>query len=240
VCSAAQCQPNIESWPGCAANTNCCAGPGGGYNCNDAAPTTAAVQAIAAAGFPVYVVGVPGSAPYASLLDTLATAGGTARDPTGPGPQYYDVATTDEPAFQATLFSVAAHVAGHCTLTLDQVPPNPGLVNVFIDEQPLATGPGCILADSSESGADADAGDDAGADESGSDVLSSTETGDESGSDVGSPMQSGAGDTLFDGSSCNWVLQGQTVTILGSTCQSIMNGDVLDVRVVAGCPTVIR
>jgi len=64
--------------------------------------------------------------------------------------------------------------------------------------------------------------------------------GDDGGSDVASPMQSATGNTLFDASSCSWVLQGQTVTILGSTCQSIMNGDVLDVRVVAGCPTVIR
>jgi hypothetical protein len=30
------------------------------------------------------------------------------------------------------------------------------------------------------------------------------------------------------------------VTILGNTCQKIMAGDVLDVRVVAGCPTVIQ
>jgi hypothetical protein len=37
-----------------------------------------------------------------------------------------------------------------------------------------------------------------------------------------------------------WTLTGATVTILGASCQKITDGDVLDVRVVAGCPTDIR
>jgi hypothetical protein len=37
-----------------------------------------------------------------------------------------------------------------------------------------------------------------------------------------------------------WTLDGQTVTVLGQTCQSILSGAVLDVRVVAGCPTQYR
>jgi von Willebrand factor type A domain len=35
-----------------------------------------------------------------------------------------------------------------------------------------------------------------------------------------------------------WTLSGTTVTILGASCQQILTGGVLDVRVVAGCPTV--
>jgi hypothetical protein len=31
-----------------------------------------------------------------------------------------------------------------------------------------------------------------------------------------------------------------TVTVLGASCQKILAGDVLDVRVVAGCPTVTQ
>ncbi len=35
-----------------------------------------------------------------------------------------------------------------------------------------------------------------------------------------------------------WTLDGSTVTISGASCQEILEGAVLDVRVVAGCPTV--
>jgi hypothetical protein len=37
-----------------------------------------------------------------------------------------------------------------------------------------------------------------------------------------------------------WTLTGATVTILGASCQKIVDGDVLDVRVVVGCPTALR
>jgi hypothetical protein len=259
ACGAAQCELDIESTSGCNTTTNCCAGPGGNLDCLDADPTTSAVQTLAASGFPVYVVGIPGSAPYATLLDTLAQVGGTARDPTGAGPQYYNVATTDEPAFQAALFQVAAKVAGSCTLTLDAVPPNPSLVNVFLDEQPLATAAGCIDLDATEMGADdamppgdafavsdATTPSDALAQ---SDVIAASDATPASGDEVtpegareamppGEPvMTSEAGSAP---STCNWILQGQTVTVLGAACQQIMAGDVLDVRVVAGCPTLIH
>jgi hypothetical protein len=260
TCGAAQCELDIEATPGCATNTNCCAGPGGALNCLDAEPTTFAVQALADNNFPVYVVGVPGSTPYATLLDALATAGGTARDANGPGPQYYDVATTGKAALQAVLFQVAGKIAGNCQLTLDAVPPDPNLVNVFIDEQPLATGAGCIDPGALEGGSEAGA---PGGAEAGADAISSSETG----TDVGTPAANDAAlettlggeggfDATFDAadsdqdeasvvaspylSTCNWVLQGQTVTIFGDTCKKIMAGDVLDVRVVAGCPTVIQ
>jgi hypothetical protein len=238
ACGAAQCELDIESTSGCNTSTNCCAGPGGNLDCLDADPTTSAVQSLAASGFPVYVVGIPGSAPYATLLDTLAEAGGTARDPTGAGPQYYNVATTDEPAFQAALFQVAAKVAGSCTLTLDAVPPNPSLVNVFLDEQPLATAAGCIDLDAAVAGAEG--GPDGiapGDDEAPGDVEANAETGSDAMSSTPPVETPEGGSTALP---CNWVLHGQTVTILGNACQEIMAGDVLDVRVVAGCPTLIH
>ena len=37
-----------------------------------------------------------------------------------------------------------------------------------------------------------------------------------------------------------WVINGPTVTLEGTSCQSVLDGDVLDVRVIAGCPTVLR
>ncbi len=37
-----------------------------------------------------------------------------------------------------------------------------------------------------------------------------------------------------------WTLDGNVVTLVGSTCTRVMNGDVLGVRVIAGCPSVVR
>jgi hypothetical protein len=138
TCAVAQCTDNIENQPGCppGGTHNCCTDPnfGAGLACLDAQPTIDAVTAIANAGVPVYVMGVPGSAPYANLLDQLAQAGGTAR---GSEPQYYAVDTADEGAFYTAMSKIAAKITGTCTLTLDHVPPDPGLLNVYLDGQPL-------------------------------------------------------------------------------------------------------
>jgi hypothetical protein len=179
-CSAAMCTLNIESDNGCTpTGTNCCspqAMPGDPQiACLDAQPTIDAVTAVAGAGIPVYVVGVPGSEPYAQLLDSLATAGGTARSSE---PLYYAVSTADEQALLSAMSQIAAKVTGSCTLTLNDAPPDPSLVNVFLNGSAIP-----------QSGAD------------------------------------------------GWTLSGTTVTILGASCQAILDGDVLDVRVVAGCPT---
>jgi hypothetical protein len=182
-CDSSGCEWNIENvaaacTPG--GSHNCCADPAytSNLSCLDSQPTIDAVKAIAAQGVPVYVIGVPGSAPYAALLDELAQAGGTAR---ASEPYYYAVDTSDQSAFTAVISSVAAKITGSCTLKLNQVPPDATLVNVFL-----------------------------------------------------------GGTVLPQGGTNGWSLSGQTVTILGSSCQKIMNGTVVDVRVVAGCPTVYR
>ena len=89
--------------------------------------------------------------------------------------------TTDQDALFGAMSSIAAKIAGSCTLTLDQVPPDPSRINVYLDGQILP--------------------------------------------------QSGPG---------GWTIDGATVTILGASCASIASGGVLDVRVVAGCPTVAQ
>jgi hypothetical protein len=181
TCTAAMCTDNIENQPGCPpAGPDCCTNPnyGSSLACLDAQPTIDAVTALATAGIPVYVVGVPGSQPYATLLDELAMAGGTAR---GSEPQYYAVDTTDQAALYSAMSKIAAKIAGSCVLTLDQVPPDPSQLNVFLD--------GAVLP---QAGAD------------------------------------------------GWTLNGTIVTILGSSCDEITAGDVLDVRVEDGCPTVTQ
>ena len=178
-CTVDLCTYNIENDTDCPPGgpANCCADPNGGaFACLDEEPTVQAVGAIAAAGIPVYVVGVPGSAPYANLLDELAAAGGTGR---GDEPQYYAIDTADQAALQTALSAIAAKITGSCTLSLGNTPPDPGLVNVFFDERAVP-----------QAGPD------------------------------------------------GWTLDGTTVTIAGASCQKILDGDVLDVRIVAGCPTV--
>jgi hypothetical protein len=182
VCTSDMCTENIENEPGCppGGTPDCCLDPstGGPLACLDADPTIAGVAALAQAGVPVYVVGVPGSAPYAALLDELAMAGGTAR---GSEPQYYAVDTTDQAALTSAMSKIAGQIAGSCSLPLDQAPPDATLLNVFLD--------GKVLPQAGPDG---------------------------------------------------WTLSGSTVTILGASCQEIMTGAVLDVRVEAGCPTVTQ
>jgi hypothetical protein len=187
MCDVSSCGPNIEhvtaDCPPAGPNNCCSTNQLGPELCLDAEPTEAAVTAIAAAGIPVYVVGVPGSAPYAALLDRLAMEGGTPRG--GAAHQYYAVDSADQSAFSAAIFGIAAKITGSCTLTLSQAPPDPTLVNVFLDEEPLPQG-----------------ADDAGG--------------------------------------ANWTIDGTTVTLLGPSCQKVLGGTVVDVRVVAGCPTRYR
>jgi hypothetical protein len=114
-CPVTQCTANIEGAPGCPplGPPNCCADPtlgvGGSAACLDEAATISAVQGIAQAGVPVYIIGVPQSEPYAALLDQLAMAGGTAR---GSEPQYYAASSTDPSAFLSALSKIAAKITG--------------------------------------------------------------------------------------------------------------------------------
>jgi hypothetical protein len=180
ACAADQCIDNIEGYVGCPPGgpPNCCdPNVDGPLSCLDAQPTIDAVSAIAAAGIPTYVIGVPGSAPYAALLDQLATAGGTAR---ASEPLYFRVDSSDEAAFQAALSQIAAKITATCTLALSQPPPDPTHVNVYFDDQPIPADP-----------------------------------------------------------TNGWTLSGSTITLVGAACDEVMNGTVLNVRVVAGCPTVL-
>jgi hypothetical protein len=175
-CDATQCIDNIEGAPGCPPNgpPNCC--ESAPKSCLDAQPSVDAVAAYKATGIPVYVIGIPGSAPYATVLDNLAEAGGTAQ---ATSPKYFAVDTASSNDLLATLKKVAAKIVATCDFKLTAPPADPGLVNVYFDEQPV-------------------------------------------------PQAN------------NWTIAGDTVTLLGATCDRVKNGDVLDVRIITGCPTVIR
>jgi hypothetical protein len=204
TCTADGCTINIEGDQGCPPGgpKNCCTDPaiGDPRSCLDAQPNLQAVQALAHAGIPVYVLGIPGAPGYVPFLNELAQAGqpppsaaeagldasdasfangqGEAGQPPSPA-HYYAITATDQDAFYAAISKIAAHITGNCTLSLNNPPTDPDLVNVFLDKQVLP-----------QAGAD------------------------------------------------GWTLDGTTVTISGASCQKILDGDILDVRVVAGCPTV--
>jgi len=178
-CSYDRCQANMEDIPGCPKEGpfNCCEPPDGyRENCTDTTSTLGAIGALKHGGIPVYVVGLPGAAPYASLLDEMATAGGTAL-PTSP--RYFAVNAASEDLMLAALKKIAAQITGTCTFDLKDEPANAGLVNVYLD-------------------------------------------------DVVLPYEPVNG----------WTMSGKTVTLMGTSCERVKNGDVLDVRIIAGCPRI--
>jgi archaellum component FlaF (FlaF/FlaG flagellin family) len=121
---------------------------------------------------------VPGSAPYAALLDRMAQAGGAAR---ANEPLYYAVDSTNQAALATALGTIAAKITATCTLDLGETPPDPSEVNVYLDGTAVPQDP-------------------------------------------------------TDG----WTLSGQTITLVGATCTRVMAGNALSLRVVAGCPTVLK
>lgn len=180
TCSFDKCMPNIEDVPGCPKEGpfNCCEPPDGFHeNCLDSAASVSAASALASAGIPVFVIGLPGTAAYASVLDELAVAGGTATGATTP--KYFAVDAASEAAMLTALKKVAAKIVATCEFKLKEPPADPRLVNVYLDDVVLPFDP-------------------------------------------------------VNG----WSIEGDTVTLLGDACSRVQNGDVLDVRIIAGCPRV--
>jgi len=138
-CGADQCTANIEQLPYsasqvCNDSINCCStsifGP---LACLDAQATTDAVTALHDDGVTTFVIGMPGTEAYETLLGELAQAGGAAREQE---PFYYPVADSDE--LLETLKSLGGQVSLSCTIELNEIPPDPDRVNVFLDDTLIA------------------------------------------------------------------------------------------------------
>lgn len=180
-CTAATCIPNIEGASGCTPSVNCCAPPVGiAENCLDADATVKAAEALAAVGIPVYVIGIPGSGPYADVLNRIADGGGTAQ--TG-ATKYFAVSNADQTTLLATLKQIAAKIVATCSFKLKAPPADENLVNVYFDEAVL-------------------------------------------------PKDPGGGN--------GWSITGDTLTLEGGACQHVLAGDVIDVRIIVGCPSVLH
>jgi hypothetical protein len=136
-CGPSECMLNLEhaSLDGraCDESFNCCdpsnlsVGP---YSCVDRAASEREVMNLAAAGIPTYVIGMPGSELYASVLEVLAIAGGTARAGV---PAYY--AARDTAELSAILGEIGATVTVSCSIELADAPGDPDLVNVYFDSR---------------------------------------------------------------------------------------------------------
>jgi hypothetical protein len=132
-CDASDCTSNMDGVMGCPVGgpPNCCDPTTGvgGLGCLDGAQATQAVAALKTAGVETFVMGIPGSAPYAAVLDELAQAGGGAR---ASEPYYYQVDTADTGALGAALGQIAAQATASCEFTLTHAPANAGEVNVYV------------------------------------------------------------------------------------------------------------
>jgi hypothetical protein len=136
-CGVEECIPNIEGE--CESSENCCAPGhpmGGPENCLDGDEATGAVAAIAALGVPVYVVGIPGSQPYAAILDDMAEAGGTALSS---GENKYQ--RVDDLGDLANVLKYIATENIDCEIALDDPPEEKGNTNVYLDCEVLPLDP---------------------------------------------------------------------------------------------------
>jgi von Willebrand factor type A domain len=136
-CPLDQCTSNIDGVANpstgmqvCFLNTppNCCASAPAG--CLDGSATAQAIAALRAIGIQTYVMGIPGSAPYAAVLDEMAVAGGTAR--TGE-PRYYAVGSSGADALATSLGQIAEEAMKSCTFLLASAPADDNKVNVYLD-----------------------------------------------------------------------------------------------------------
>jgi hypothetical protein len=140
TCEAAECIPNIEQVEGCSAQVNCCDPAAGDnfstINCLDSNTPLSAVLALAQAGIKTIVVGIPGSAEYATLLNLMAVAGGVPREG---DTRYYRV--DDLSDLESLLLKIGSEITVSCDITLNAPPTDPNEVNVFFDQTLLPYDP---------------------------------------------------------------------------------------------------
>jgi von Willebrand factor type A domain-containing protein len=137
-CNADRCTPNLD---GLCPDGNCCAGEGA--YCLDDVAVVKQLEALAAAGIPTFVVGIPGTEKYAQYLEAFAVGGGVT-NPKAP-PSYYAVsADGGVDQLTRTFVDITTHLVRSCEVDLGQGPADERLVNVAVDCQivPFADGSG--------------------------------------------------------------------------------------------------
>ncbi|HEY4014246.1 MAG TPA: vWA domain-containing protein [Polyangiaceae bacterium] len=145
ACPIDQCTSNIDRVTDSNGNPLCSPGVApnccdmNGQGCLDGDATTGAIAELQQAGVLTYVMGIPGSSPYGSVLDGMAIAGGTARPAE---PRYYDVTTADTSALGSAFNQIANDAMKNCTFVLENAPVDGSKINVYVNGQLLpADGP---------------------------------------------------------------------------------------------------
>ena len=122
--------------PGCTCTTSSAfCGTLGTIGCLDDTATIETLSRLSARGIRTYVVGIPGTESYASVLDAMATAGGTAR--TG-SPAYY---RADDAAALLDALGTISDREVSCRFALASPPPDFDNVNVLLDDVPARRDP---------------------------------------------------------------------------------------------------
>jgi len=135
-CDASACMINIDGL--CPTDVgNCCEPPQGIYeNCVDRLATLQAIQDLKNAGVNVYVIGIPGSELYGTILDQMALSGGVPQS--GQSTYYYKV---DDLGTLGDLFKQIGSSLVSCTFDLADPPEAPGLTNVYFDGEVVVADP---------------------------------------------------------------------------------------------------
>jgi hypothetical protein len=112
----------------------------GPKSCLDDTPTQALLTTMAAAGIKTFVVGIPGSEPYANTLDAFAVAGGEV--PVGAmSPKYFAVTAAGGVDGLKQVFETITHqLIKTCRLQLQSEPPDAMLLNVSVDGKTILYG----------------------------------------------------------------------------------------------------
>ena len=141
-CQVGACTLNIDandmSCPAGGPN-NCCAAPPAtnGIGCLDGTATAEAAAELDTAGIQTFVMGIPGSAPYSTVLDEIAVAGGTSRSSE---PLYFRVDTSDTGALAGALAQIAMQTGAGCTFSLKTPPSHPEGAQVTVGGAGVAPG----------------------------------------------------------------------------------------------------
>lgn len=141
VCNAESCIPNIErqliGGGVCGEDVNCCdeavLGADARSNCIDDTSSLRVIEDLLDEGVRTFVVGMPGSEAYVSVLDDMADAGGTARSEGST--RYYSVRDTAD--LVESLLAIGTEVSLDCEISLESQPPDPALLNVYFDNDPV-------------------------------------------------------------------------------------------------------
>jgi len=143
-CGSELCIPDLEgveiSEGVCGVDFSCCDeelfGIGAGSNCVDEDGSAEAVGTLADAGIRTFVVGLPGSKTFGSVLNRLAEAGGT---PRAGSTAYF--AAEDSESLADALHEIGAGVTIPCEVELTKVPDDLTRLNLYFDQDVVPQDP---------------------------------------------------------------------------------------------------